>query len=71
MALRIHAFNTSCVERLEALLTLVLIPSGDTKLITPSTRGPALILAWLEVLSVDAQKYEPVEVNDGGHNYDE
>jgi hypothetical protein len=54
MALGIHAFNTSCVERLKALLTLVLIPSVDTKLIAPSTRSPALILALLEVLSVDA-----------------
>jgi hypothetical protein len=54
MALRIHAFNTSCVERLKALLTLVLIPSVDTKLITHSTCGPALILALLEKLSVDS-----------------
>jgi hypothetical protein len=69
MALRIHAFNTSCVERLKALSTLVLIPSVDTKLIASSTCGPALILAWLEVLSVDTQKYVPAEVNDGGHDY--
>ena len=48
------AFNTSCVERLKALLTLVLIPSVETKLIAPSTRGLVLILALLEVLSVDA-----------------
>jgi hypothetical protein len=53
MALGIHAFNTSCVERLKALSILVLIPSVDTKLITPPTCGPAPILALLEVLSVD------------------